>query len=133
LFTGISSFRPAGLGGELKLFELAGIRLVHGWLVDPDSQEHAVLAKTEDYDTSVNAIVDADHLTSGRLVVSEHERSPVDPEESEASGSHQELSPEQLESVAHGRSSTVSPSNAPANLIYQHYSSANGSTRIPLN
>lgn len=69
-----------------------------------------MLSKTEDYDTSVNAIVDADHLTSGRLVVSEYEKTPVVPDESEASGSHQELSPEQHESIAHGQSFTVSPS-----------------------
>jgi len=110
LFTGISSFRPAGLGGELKLFELAGIRLVHGWLVDPDSQEYAALGKTEDYDTSANAIVDADHLTSGQLVVSEHEQPRVVPDEGEALGSHPELSPEQHEKVAHGQSFKVSPS-----------------------
>ena len=32
------------------------------------------------------------------------------PDESEASGSHQELSPEQNEKIAHGQSSTDSPS-----------------------
>jgi len=101
LFTGISSFRPAGSGGELKLFELAGIRLVHGWLVDPDSQEHAALAKTEDYDTSVNSIVGADHLMSGRLVVAEHGDTPVVPDGDEAPGSHQELSPDQQEKITH--------------------------------
>jgi len=114
LFTGISSFRPAGLGGELKLFALAGIRLVHGWLVDPDSQEYAALAKTEDYDTSVNAIVDADHHMSGRLVVSEYDKTPDD---SEASASHQDLSPEQHENIAHGQSITGSPVSLPARLL----------------
>lgn len=79
---------------------------MHGWLVDPDSQEYAALAKTEDYDTSVNSIVDADHLTSGRLVVSEHDKTHVaQQEEGEASSvAHQELSPEQNETVAHGQS-----------------------------
>jgi ubiquitin carboxyl-terminal hydrolase MINDY-1/2 len=65
LFTGISSFRPAGEGGQLKLFDLVGIKLVHGWLVDPDSQEFAALSKTEDYDTSLDAIVAGDAV-SGR-------------------------------------------------------------------
>ena len=32
------------------------------------------------------------------------------PDENEASGSHQELSPEQNEKIAHGKSSTDSPS-----------------------
>lgn len=71
LFTGISSFRPAGAGGELKLFELAGIKLVHGWLADPDSHEYAALSTTEDYDTSIDAVVAADTLTHGQLVYAE--------------------------------------------------------------
>lgn len=70
LFTGATSFRPAGSGGELKLFEQAGIRLVHGWLVDPDSPEASVLAKTQDYDSAVNLIADADHTAKGQLVLS---------------------------------------------------------------
>jgi len=82
---------------------------VHGWLVDPDSQEYAALARTEDYDTSVNAIVDADHLMSGKLVTSEQENAPVTREESEASGSHRELSAEQEEKVAHGQSPVLLP------------------------
>ena len=67
-FTAVSSFRPAGDGGELKLFELTGIDLVHGWLADPDSPEFDVISKVEDYDTAVNLIVSADHLTEGQLV-----------------------------------------------------------------
>lgn len=62
LFTGISSFRPAGEGGQLKLFDQADIKLVHGWLVDPDSQEYSALSKTEDYDTSMDAIVAGEAL-----------------------------------------------------------------------
>ncbi|KAJ7149848.1 hypothetical protein C8R43DRAFT_500995 [Mycena crocata] len=72
LFTGATSFRPAGDGGELKLFESAGIQLVHGWLVDPQSPEAApILARAQDYDTAVNCIVDADHTAKGQLVVQE--------------------------------------------------------------
>lgn len=71
LFTAATSFRPAGVGGELKLFEQARIKLVHGWLVDPGSKEAKVLRKTPDYDSAVNLIVDADHITQGRLVVSD--------------------------------------------------------------
>ncbi|KAG8798702.1 hypothetical protein FRC18_008567, partial [Serendipita sp. 400] len=77
LFTGISSFRPGGEGGELKLFDLAGIKLVHGWIADPDSSEHAVLSKTEDYDTSMDAIVAADIAMSGQLVVLESNDIPT--------------------------------------------------------
>ncbi|KAI0956425.1 hypothetical protein AcV7_006835 [Taiwanofungus camphoratus] len=76
LFTGATSFRPAGTGGELKLFEQAGVQLVHGWLADPDSPEYEVLARTEDYDTSVNLLVEADHLTKGQLVSSSGAAAP---------------------------------------------------------
>ncbi|TFK50184.1 DUF544-domain-containing protein [Heliocybe sulcata] len=70
VFTGASSFRPAGdgSGGELKLFEQADIKLVHGWLVDPDSPEHPVVSRVQDYDSAVNLIVEADVVTQGRLV-----------------------------------------------------------------
>ena len=105
---------------------------MHGWLVDPDSQEYTALAKTEDYDTSVNAIVDADHLTSGRLVVSEHDKTPVVPEEGEASASHQDLSPEQNEKITHGQSSASIPERLLIK-IHQRCSSVSGSKRIRLN
>ncbi|KAI9001490.1 hypothetical protein BD414DRAFT_474815 [Trametes punicea] len=71
LFTGSTLFRPAGTGGELKLFEQAGIKLVHGWLVDPSSPEYGVLSRTEDYDSSVNLLVEADYATKGNLVMAE--------------------------------------------------------------
>ena len=68
LFTNATSFRPAGDAGELKLFEQAGIQLVHGWLVDPNSPESKAVTKFEDYDNAVNLIADADHTTKGQLV-----------------------------------------------------------------
>ena len=71
VFTAATSFRPAGAGGELKLFEQVNIKLVHGWIVDPDSDEADAIAKTPDYDSAVNLIVDADHTTNGHLVMSE--------------------------------------------------------------
>lgn len=74
LFTGVKSFRPSGTAGdELKLFEQAGIELVHGWLVHPDSPEAEVMFKTEDYDSAVNLIADADHLAKGQLVLDDTE------------------------------------------------------------
>ncbi|KAA1467224.1 DUF544-domain-containing protein [Dentipellis sp. KUC8613] len=68
LFTGATRFRPAVDGGELELFDQAGIKLVHGWLIDPESPERAAVAHVEDYDTAVNLIVEADHLSNGQLV-----------------------------------------------------------------
>ncbi|KAJ7052019.1 hypothetical protein C8F01DRAFT_1066452 [Mycena amicta] len=71
LFTGATSFRPSGDGadGALKLFEQAGITLVHGWLVDPEGAEaQAISTRARDYDTAVTYIVDADHTAKGQLV-----------------------------------------------------------------
>ncbi|KAJ7841548.1 hypothetical protein B0H13DRAFT_2099686 [Mycena leptocephala] len=69
LFTGATSFRPAGDGGALKLFQQAGIPLVHGWLVDPESPDAApILSRAQDYDTAVTYIVDADYTAKGQLV-----------------------------------------------------------------
>ncbi|TRM59352.1 hypothetical protein BD626DRAFT_408990 [Schizophyllum amplum] len=71
VFTGATSFRPGGDGGELKLFEQAGIRLVHGWLVDPASADAEVIARYPDYDAAVSLIAEVDHLTQGQLVLEE--------------------------------------------------------------
>ncbi|KAF7294049.1 MINDY-DUB domain-containing protein [Mycena kentingensis (nom. inval.)] len=79
-FTGVSSFRPSGDGadGALKLFEQAGITLVHGWLVDPEGREAEAIAKrAPDYDTAVTFIADADHTAKGQLVLSEYDMPPV--------------------------------------------------------
>jgi hypothetical protein len=68
VFTSPTAFRPATTGGELALFASAGIALVHGWLVDSDSPEHAAVSRVQDYDSAVNLIVEADVLTRGMLV-----------------------------------------------------------------
>ncbi|KZT73548.1 hypothetical protein DAEQUDRAFT_662157 [Daedalea quercina L-15889] len=98
LFTGTTAFRPAGEGGELKLFEHAGIKLVHGWLSDPDSPEYQLLSATQDYDTAVNLIVEADHLTKGRLLAPES--ASVEAEASgSSSGSYSALSHDERQKV----------------------------------
>ncbi|KAF9450491.1 DUF544-domain-containing protein [Macrolepiota fuliginosa MF-IS2] len=72
LFTAATSFRPSGGGtGELDLFEKAGIQLVHGWLVDPESEEAEVIQRVKDYDRAVEFIAEVDHLTHGKLVPDE--------------------------------------------------------------
>jgi hypothetical protein len=76
VFTSPTSFHPSSAGGELKLFEQAGIKLVHGWLVDPDSSEAVALAKVPDYDSALNLIVDADHTAHGRLLVDDDAEAP---------------------------------------------------------
>ena len=72
LFTSATAFRPHGDNGALKLFEQANIPLVHGWLADPSQPEYQALARTEDYDSAVNLIVEADTLAKGQLVVDEN-------------------------------------------------------------
>lgn len=75
LFTSATSFQPASIhegGGELKLFSQAGIQLVHGWIVDPNSPEAPIISKVKDYDTAVALIAEADHLTNGQFVVDEN-------------------------------------------------------------
>ena len=79
LFTMSTSFRPAGDGGELKLFEQVGISLVHGWLVDPEGPEGKTFEKFQDYDSAVSLIAEVDHLTHGRFVVNEDCPDPLTP------------------------------------------------------
>lgn len=50
-----SSFRQLGEGGELKLFGLCGVQLVHGWLADPSSSEYEGLIRVGDYDALVES------------------------------------------------------------------------------
>jgi len=74
VFTSTTAFRPSGSiwgGGELKLFEHVGIPLVHGWVVDPESSDADVLEHINDYDTAVDLIVEVDHLTNGKFVMTE--------------------------------------------------------------
>ncbi|KAJ7505594.1 hypothetical protein B0H11DRAFT_1975224 [Mycena galericulata] len=96
LFTGATSFRPAGDGGALKLFEQAGIQLVHGWLVDPASPEaEPIVSRAQDYDTAVTYIVDADHTAKGQLVVNES----AEPVAGSSSGSANNWTPEERSKI----------------------------------
>jgi hypothetical protein len=97
LFTGASSFRPTGDGAALKLFEQTHIKLLHGWLCDPDSGEFAALVTTEDYDSSMDLVVEADSLTKGQLVHGwESTNSPTGVTDTSA------LTPEQQKKVENG-------------------------------
>ncbi|KAL4263893.1 MINDY deubiquitinase [Pleurotus pulmonarius] len=69
IFTGPTLFRPSSHGGELELFKLAKIKLVHGWLVDPQSPEAPAVMKVEDYDAAVDLLAAADHITMTRSAV----------------------------------------------------------------
>ncbi|KAL1949914.1 hypothetical protein VTO73DRAFT_8795 [Trametes versicolor] len=119
LFTGSTLFRPQGSGGELKLFEQAGIKLVHGWLVDPSSSEHAVLSRTKDYDSSVNLLVEADYATKGHLVISE-EPGPSSSQEAGPSrhDSAYTLTPEQQRKVEDALAIRSFIEGSPSQLTY---------------
>lgn len=67
-FTSVTAFSPTSDTGELALFAQAGIQLVHGWVVDPESPEAEVMAHIRDYDSAVTLIADADYVTRGRLL-----------------------------------------------------------------
>ena len=61
-------FHPATTGGELALFTSAGIALVQGWLVDPESPEYVAVSRVKDYDLAMNLIVEVNVPTRGLLV-----------------------------------------------------------------
>ncbi|KIJ62931.1 hypothetical protein HYDPIDRAFT_182584 [Hydnomerulius pinastri MD-312] len=112
-FTGLTSFRPAGDGGELKLFEQAGIRLVHGWVVDPNSPEAKVISRIRDYDSAVNLIVEADHITKGKLLNFDPFSDPSEAGPSQA-GSSQAGSSSQWQAQAGPSSSSYSDAISPS-------------------
>ncbi|KIY70040.1 hypothetical protein CYLTODRAFT_371611 [Cylindrobasidium torrendii FP15055 ss-10] len=97
VFTNASTFRPGSTGGELALFRQAGIDLVHGWLIDPQSPDAAVIAKTPDYDSAVMLVAEADHISNGKLVLDTTLVDTSDPAASQpeagASSSSKPLSP----------------------------------------
>jgi hypothetical protein len=106
LFTSPTSFRPSpttiGRGGELKLFEQVGIPLLHGWLVDPESPEAAVIQRIQDYDSAVELIAEVDHLTNGRFVVDEASPPPSSSPGGAASPTR-EWSAEELQKIQDGK------------------------------
>jgi ubiquitin carboxyl-terminal hydrolase MINDY-1/2 len=48
------------ISDELKLFAGVGILLVHGWVVDPDSEEYPAIEHVKDYESAHDLIAD-DH------------------------------------------------------------------------
>lgn len=110
-FTAVDSFRPGGDGGELQLFAKAGIKLVHGWVVDPESRAASVLSRVSDYDSAVMLIADADHLSKGRLLHPDSFRDPCEPGPS-GSGSGSSSSQAESSSMAATSSQPIAgPSN----------------------
>ncbi|CAE6447104.1 unnamed protein product [Rhizoctonia solani] len=72
VFTNLSAFStsPSSTTHAPTLFELSRVRLVHGWLADPQSPAYAALDKVRDYDAATNLIVSCDSLMGGRMVES---------------------------------------------------------------
>jgi hypothetical protein len=96
VFTSATSFRA--IGDELNLFKQARIQLVHGWLVDPESPEAAIINKAPDYDSAANFIAHADHTSKGRLVVDED----LPPNFSGPSKIEQNYNPDERERIENG-------------------------------
>ena len=61
--------------GELALFRLCNVKLVHGWLPDPaDPETYTAVIKCGDYDKALDKVVEGDELAKG-LVVEPNDRS----------------------------------------------------------
>ncbi|KAJ8518451.1 hypothetical protein ONZ45_g4473 [Pleurotus djamor] len=102
LFTGHTLFRPNGTGGELGLFERAGIDLVHGWLVDPSSSEAPAVMKVQDYDSAVDLIAAADHITQGQLLANgDHVPAPGPSSQSNTSSDEERSKVEDAIAIRH--------------------------------
>ncbi|KAN0063452.1 hypothetical protein ACQY0O_003898 [Thecaphora frezii] len=55
--------------GELALFKLCGVPLVHGWLADPsDVQTYAAVLQAESYNRAADIVVRGDELAKGAVV-----------------------------------------------------------------
>ncbi|KDQ15964.1 hypothetical protein BOTBODRAFT_54434 [Botryobasidium botryosum FD-172 SS1] len=94
LFTGVSSFRASDSdSGELQLFSLCNLQLVHGWLPDPASPEHLALMRVQDYDTAINLIVAAQDIAA--RPDPRDPPSPINP----SSDSHNNIIPSPQESL----------------------------------
>ncbi|SPO40552.1 uncharacterized protein PSFLO_06034 [Pseudozyma flocculosa] len=55
--------------GELALFKLCGVPLVHGWLADPaDSQAYQAVLQAGSYNRAVDVVVQGDEIAKGAVV-----------------------------------------------------------------
>lgn len=57
---GVEGFVPSP---ELALFQGAGVKLVHGWLVDPSEEETYLALQNESYDSAVLRVVEGQILS----------------------------------------------------------------------
>ncbi|CEQ42194.1 SPOSA6832_03975 [Sporobolomyces salmonicolor] len=77
-FSRINGFvsTPSSGAGELALFSLAKIPLLHGWLADPADQEtYEALREAGDYDRALEMVVEGSEIAGGRLELREDEMS----------------------------------------------------------
>ncbi|CED84279.1 Uncharacterized conserved protein [Phaffia rhodozyma] len=58
-FKAVGSFSRENDAGELALFELCGVRLTHGWVVDPENaREIEILGQVDTYDAAQTLLVE---------------------------------------------------------------------------
>lgn len=72
VFTSLSSFShsPSSPTHAPTLFNLSRVRLVHGWLADPQARAYSVLERVKDYDAATTLIVGCDAVMGGQMVES---------------------------------------------------------------
>ena len=94
-FAAIDSFAAgsSAAGGELALFKLCGVKLVHGWLPDPsDPETYSAVIRCGDYDKALDKVVEGDELAKGLLVEAKNGPMTINngggAEENVALGSH---------------------------------------------
>ncbi|KAG9316096.1 hypothetical protein JVU11DRAFT_3770 [Chiua virens] len=130
-FTSVTAFSPASDVGELDLFAKAGIQLVHGWVVDPESPEAEVMTQIRDYDNAVTLIADADYITKGRLLGGADEYVDNEPQAGGSSstnagpvaGPHTPHSDEDQRKIEHGQSqfTLASSRSSFVAILAQHF------------
>ncbi|KEI38464.1 uncharacterized protein L969DRAFT_88902 [Mixia osmundae IAM 14324] len=69
-FDAIDGFETSTTTGEVELFKLAGVPLVHGMLADQDDEEtyDLLMSKAPDYDTAQGLVAEGDAIARGMVV-----------------------------------------------------------------
>lgn len=98
MFDGIDRFAESSqAGGEMLLFKLANVRLVHGFLVDPEDELSYKALSSKSFDDATMLVAAADELAEG-LILS---RDAIDTDKLEKR--RQTWTPEQQQLVIDGQ------------------------------
>ncbi|CAG8541339.1 16142_t:CDS:2 [Racocetra fulgida] len=88
-FNSIHGFEPTA---ELSVFDIFGVELVHGWVVDPQDEEtwNVVVGKCGSYNKAVECVVGGDSVSKGVVLESSDGVSNIDFDKSERSANAME-------------------------------------------